>query len=239
MSDLQRTSRLGFHVTVAGAALMVALTGCGPNYRELRLEGQRAVLHRDYGPARYFFLEAEKKKANVAENLHDLGLCSFMLAGQKFERMNRAAAMREVDAAIEYYTRAIDAHPGHQASIVGKNLALELKGQFDEALKHAEWAAEFVGPSAKQHMFLAQELEERGDTDGARLRYRQAVAMEPRSFEAHQAFAKFLLRHKNESGAIYHLQTAYRLNPRDQWVADQLIARGKLPPLAPQGDESP
>ena len=192
-----------------------------------------AAIRGDFGPARYLFREAAEKRPNRVENMHDLGFCSFMLAREKYERANRAAAMREVDAAIEYYTGAIDSHPGHRASIIGKNLALELKGQFDEALKHAEWAAEFVGPSADQHIFLAQELEERGNVDGALLRYRQAVAIEPDNAVAHVTLAKFLLRHRNEPAAVYHLQIAYQLDPRDQWVRDELIARGQLPTLAP------
>ena len=153
--------------------------------------------------------------------------------------MNHAAAMRELDAAIAYYTQAMDVHPGDQASIEGKNIALELKGQFDEALDHAEWAAEFVGPSAKQYIFLAKELEQRGDVDGALLRYRQAVAMELDNPEAHIAFAKFLLRQDNERMAVHHLQQAYRLNPLDEWVLDQLTARSALPPLAPQTENEP
>ncbi len=159
-----------------------------------------------------------------------------MLAKEKFRQMNHPAAMRELDDAITYFSRAIDAHPGHQASIEGKNRALELKGQFDEALEQAEWAAEFVGPSARQQIFLAEELEERGDLDGALLRYRQAVAMEPGNPGAHVAFAKFLMRRNNETAAIQHLQVAYRLNPRDKWVVDQLVARSALPPLGPRED---
>ena len=107
-----------------------------------------------------------------AHNLHDLGVCSMVLARDQFRRRNFPAAMREVDQAIEYYARSINAHPGFQASLEGKNRALELKGQFEQALQQAEWAREFVGPSARQQVFLARELEERGDMDGALLRYR-------------------------------------------------------------------
>ncbi len=192
-----------------------------------------------YGKAGRFFSQAEQARPRHIENLHDLGACSVMLARQAFEHMNHAAAMRELDKAIAYYSRALEVYPGHQASIEGKNVALELKGQFDEALEHAEWVAEFVGPSAKQYIFLAGELEQRGDMDGALLRHRQAVAMEPGNPKAHVAFAKFLLRHKNEQAAIHHLQTAYRLNPTDEWVLDQLAAHSAVPPLASPGEKTP
>jgi len=197
------------------------------------------MLARSYGPANYFFRRADELKPRQAANLHDLGACSVMLARTKFKEMNHAAAMREVDAAISYYTAVLDVDPGHEASIVGKNIALELKGQFDEALQHAQWAAEFVGPAAKQYVFLARELEERGDRDGALLRYRQAVAMEPGSAEAHRAIAEFLLRNRNETAAVKHLQAAFRLDPTDKWVLAQLAERGAVPTIAPERAAKP
>jgi len=217
---------------VLAATVLMPLVGCSQNYRSLRRQGQKAMLDEAYGAARVFFLQAEDKRPRRADNLHDLGACSVMLARQRFQEGNRAAAMRELDDAINYYSQAIDAHPGHLAALEGKAIALKLKGQFDQALKTAEWAAEFVGPSARQYMFLAENLEERGQIDDAFLRYRQAVAVEPRNFEAHKAFAAFLQRHGNEEAAVFHLQMAYRLNPLDTWVLDELSKRGAVPTLA-------
>lgn len=212
-------------------AIVMSTTGCGPSYRDLRHEGQRAMLASAYGPAMILLEQAEEVKPRRVENLHDLGACSVMLARERFKQGNRAAALRELDAAIAYYSAAIDVNPGHQASIEGKNVALELKGRFDEALEQAEWAVEFVGPSARQFMFLAKELEERGNRDDALLRYRQAVAIEPENAAAHVALARFLLRNNNPAPAVHHLQQAYRINPNDKWVVDELAARGALAPL--------
>jgi len=217
---------------VVASVTIPPIVGCGPSYRQLRREGQQAMIAGAYGPARVLFQQAEEKKARRAQNLYDLGMCSVMLAKERFEQSNHAAAMRELDEAVDYFNASIDAHPGFTASIEGKNVALKLRGQFDEALKNAEWAATFVGPSAKQYMFLANELEERGDVDGALLRYREAVALEPRNFKVHLAFAKFLLRHGNEDAAVFHLQAAYRLNPSDAWVTDELARRSAIPTLA-------
>lgn len=220
-------------------AMAVLLTGCGPSYRHLRLQGQEAMIGGRYGPARVFFVKADERSPRRIANLYDLGTCSIMLARERFEQKNHAAAMREVDEAIGYFTQALDVNPGHQPSIEGLNTALELKGQFDEALAKAEWAARFVGPSAKHYVFLASELEERGDLDGALLRYRQAVSIEPTNVDAHIAFAKFLLRNNNEPAAIHHLQAAYRLNPLDQWVLDELAARGAVPALTAEKPGKP
>ena len=238
MNDPNCKSRAGYaFLLMVGLALPLA--GCGPNYIELRRMGQRAAVDGAYASARVFYMQAEERRPGLADNLHDLGVCSVMLARQKFAQGNHAAAMREVDDAIAYYTRAIDAEPGHQASLEGKRIALKLKGQFDEALEHAEWAAEFVGPSAKQYLLLARELEQRGDEDAALLRYRQAVAIEPRNARVHRAFAKFLLANGNEPAAIVHLQQAYRLNPADPWVMEELARRKALPRLAAERKAPP
>lgn len=223
----------------AALVMSLVLPGCGPSYHLLRREGIRLMVDQSYGPARSLLMEAEAASAQRVENLYDIGFCSLMLAREKFERHNAPAAFREADRAIAYFNRVLDARPDHAAAIEGKNVALELKGQFDEALKQAEWVAEFVGPSARHQVFLAQELEERGDVDGAYLRYRQAVAMEPRNASAHAAFARFLLRQDKESAGLYHLQAAYRLNPSDRSVADELIARHALPTDAPLAGAAP
>jgi len=224
---------------MASLLALTTLTGCAPTYYQLRYEGQQALLNAEYGTARRLFEQAGDKRPREVENLHDLGVCSVLLARAHFERMNHAAALREVDDAIAYYTRAIDVHPGHQASLEGRNIALRLKGQFDVALQNAEWAARFVGPSARQYIFLARELEQRGDVDGAYLRYRQAVAMEPGNAAAHTAFSRFLIKESNERAAIFHLRIAYRLDPLDEWVTAELISRGALPALAEPPPETP
>lgn len=234
--DWSGVSLLAVAIYCIAAAL---LGGCGPNYRQLRQEGQIAMLNGEYGPARYLLLNAEDKAHRRVETLHDLGVCSVMVAKQKFKERNHAAAFRELDNAVAYYRRAINEYPGHQASLEGLNIALELKGQFEEALKAAQWAAEFVGPSAKQQIFLAQEFEQRGDLDGALLRYRQGVAMEPDSAQAHIAIAQFLMRHDNDNAAFHHLAEANRIDPKNEWVAEQLASRNRPKRLATKNGLTP
>lgn len=228
--DAARVARAGFRLLTPALVVLVAITsvGCGPSYVQLRKEGYRAMNGGAYGPARILFEQADKRHARQVENYHDMGACSVMIAREKFEQMNEAAASRELERAIDYYSEAIEIHPGHQASLEGKSAALEMKGQFEAALKHAEWTAEFVGPSAKQFLFLAREYEERGDVDGAFTRYRQAVTVQPKNAQAHAAFARFLMKNNNERAAVQHLRVAYQLNPRDPWVEQQLDRRGML-----------
>jgi tetratricopeptide (TPR) repeat protein len=215
-----------------GATAIAPAGGCGPSYWMLRREGQRAVADGSYAAGKHLFLRAQQREPRAVENLHDLGVCSVMIAKEKFRQRNYAAAMRELDDAVAYYSSAIDADPGHQASLEGKNIALKLRGQFDEALHQREWAAEFVGPSATQFILLAKELEQRGDLEGALLRYRQAVAMEPNRFEARVALAAFLIETENTDAALSQLRIAHRLNPKDQWVADKLSLYESSPRFA-------
>ncbi len=218
-------------VIFAFAALSVA--GCGPSYRQLRIEGQRAVVDGEWGAARHLFEQANAKKPGDPANLHDLGVCSTMLARHQFELENHAAGMREADRAIGYYDKSITAAPGYQASLMGKNRALELKGQFEEALRTAHWAASYVGPSAKQQIWLAREYEERGDLDNALLRLRQGVAMEPKSPLAHKELGLFLIRCGRQRAGVNELIRSYRLDPNQKDVADKLRSLGEPLPVPP------
>ena len=233
MIHLKRTLRHAMTTLIAGTLLAVGLsTGCtAVDYQQKRFHGQSLMASGTYGAARHFFNEAEAIRPRRVGNLYDLGTCSMMVAKRRLAEKNELAARRELNAAIAYYSHALEVYPGHQPSIEAKNNALELQGRFDDALKHAEWTAQFVGPAARQYVFLANEHEERGDIDGALLRYKQAIAMEPDNADAHVAFAKFLLRTENESAAVHHLKAAYRLDPTDSWTLGQLSSRGAVPVL--------
>lgn len=223
---------------VSAASLCVG--GCAAaQYREWRVQGQKAMVDGMPGTARYFFEKAEHVRPRSVGNLHDLGACSVAMAQEHLRYKNHPAAMRELDAAIDYYSEALEVHPGHRAALVGKNVALELKGLFGEALDEAEWAAVMLGPTPEQYIFLAEKLEQRGDVDGALLRYRQAVAIGPDVAESHVAFARFLLRHDRDEAAVHHLRAAYQLNPLDEWVMDQLARRGAVPTLVRETAETP
>lgn len=226
----------GARLTALGT-LFLASAGCTPQptFKDLRLAGQQQVLEHNMGAARRLFEDAHQLVPEDAYNLHDLGVCSMVLARERFRERNYPAAMREVDQAIAYYSRSVNAHPGFQAALEGKNRALELKGQFEKALQEAEWAREFVGPSARQQIFLARELEERGDFDGAWLRYRQAVVMEPNNPTAQGELGKFLHRQNRDDEAVVYLQEAYRLNPNEPGVLSALVEMGaQVPYTAPK-----
>ena len=211
--------------------LILAGAGCStkPDFRQIRLEGQHAMLDGNYRVARGLFRRGLEMVPEDHTNLHDLGDCCMYFSRESFARRNVPAAMREVDQAIAYYQRAINADPGFQAALMGKNSALELKGRFEQALEVAQWAVDFVGPSARQQLFLAQEFEERGDMDSAHLRLRQAVAMEPNNPDAHQALGSFYYRTGQKNLAIGHLTRANLLDPNRPGLAGMLTELGAPP----------
>jgi hypothetical protein len=65
------------------------------------------------------------------------------------------------------------------------------------------------------------------------------VAIEPSNASVHRAFAKFLLANDNEPAAVVHLQQAYRLDPSDPWVMEELAKRKALPRLTAERENPP
>ena len=234
--DGKQTNRRAHHLsTLLPAVMVLCVAGCTtkPDCREIRLEGQRTMVQGDYRAARGLFRRAHELVPEDAANLQDLGDCCLYFARDQLARRNAAAALREVDRAIAYYQRAINAAPGFQAALLGKNTALELKGRYEEAVRVAEWAVEFVGPSARQQLFLASEMEERGDLDAALLRLRQAVAMEPYNPDAHEALGGLYHRIGRRKLAARHLTRACRLDPGRPGATALLQELRAPPPPAP------
>ncbi|NOS99292.1 MAG: tetratricopeptide repeat protein [Phycisphaerales bacterium] len=214
------------HAVLAAAALAMFCGACGPTFHQLRVDGQKAMFDDRLAVAKDNFERAAVMWPEDAQNLFDLGAVHMALARKRLNEQNNPAAMRELDRAADYFTRAIEAAPGMYAALVAKNEVLELKGQYDDALSAAEWNMTFIGPTARSQIFLARELEERGDLDAALLRYRQAVAIEPKNPSAHAAIGAFMLRLRNDRAAIEHLLRAYELNPMEKGVADILTEKG-------------
>jgi len=223
----KRFARVRRATLVVVLMMCVSFIGCVPNFRQYRVDGQRAFLDGRFAAARGDYRQALRLRPEDADNLFDLGSVCMVFARRALAEHQRPAATRELDRAIEYFSRSIEAHPGSQASLIAKNDALELRGKFDEALRDAEWAMTFVGPSARAHLFMADELEERGDFDGAMLRFRQAVAIEPDNPKAHASFGRFLLRLGDRKAAVDHLNRAYELNPLESGVAESLTDLGQ------------
>ncbi|HNO77707.1 MAG TPA: tetratricopeptide repeat protein [Phycisphaerae bacterium] len=223
---------LGLSVSLISLTIV---SGCGPTYKELRIEGQNQFAQDRFGTARRLFEEAHLKSPEDPENLHDIAACCVMQAKAQLKEGNPAAAQRDLDRAIDFYDRAINAHPGFKPALMGKNRALELKGQSDEALRTATWAAKYVGPAADQYVFLASEYEQRGDLDTALLHYRQALAMEPNNANVHKGLGMLHLKAGRQDLAIKSLHRSLELNPSQQDVVETLRELGESVPSVEYG----
>lgn len=216
---------------VACLFLPMAL-GCTQGFHEFRQAGEEYVLAGDYTSAKAMFAEAYRIYPEHAENCYDLALCHEHFGRRQMTLGNKAAADRDLDRAVEYYSRAIEAFPGFRAALRGKNEVLELRGESEAALASTEWAKDYLGPSAERHIELANELAERGDLDAALLRYRQAAAMEPDSAPAHAALGWFYFKLGRKEAGIEELQRAYRLNRDEPGVRDELLSLKALPSIS-------
>ena len=84
---------------------------------------------------------------------------------------------------------------------------------------------------------LASEFEQRGDADNALLAYKQAVAMEPGNARPHYELGLFYAKLNRREEAIDHLDQAYRLDPKQAQVADELKRLGaKVPEISSPDD---
>lgn len=227
--------RTGMPVFIGAVLGLFAITGCGPTFYELRHEGLREMQVGKYGLATHLFEQAMRKKPDNVENLHDLGVCATLQAKKQLELRNSPAAERELERAVDYYSRAISVNPSYRPAIIGKNRALELRGQYEEALSTAHWAARYVGPSAEQYVFLGKEYEERGDLDAAFLRYRQAYKLEPFNPLPHKAIGLLYRKTGHEQAAIEALMRSLRLDPTQADVANALREMGEPVPAVEVG----
>ena len=216
-----------------GAALLGLLClGCEPSFEQLRENAYTEMRTGNLIAARGLFKAAADKKPESPDVLYSIARIYHAFGELSLREKDIPGAMRDLDYALHYYDRAVEAYPGYEAALRGKNRVYELRGQFDQALQVARWAARNAGPNARQHAFLADELEERGDLDNALLRLRQAVKMEPRNARAHMELGRFHLRNRQPKLAAEEFQVAYQLDPNLPGLAADLEKLGYQPVLA-------
>ena len=223
MSQSRRFFQLAVVVSFGGLFLG---TGCTSSFDRYRAEGTRRLAQGRFASAKGLFQEAHQMVPENVDNLCDLALCYRGIARDYQVREDARAAVREIDRAINFYDRALQSYPGHRQALLGMNEALEMRGLYAEALQTAKWASAVVGPSAEQQLFLANEYAERGDADQALLAYRQAVAMEPNNPLPHRAIGLFYIRLERKQEGIDHLHRAFRLDPTQHTLADELRRLG-------------
>lgn len=227
-------------IQLTAAILMYSTlsSGCHPTLFEIeRTEGTQLLHEGRYSAAQSHFLAAYDMVPESADNLCDLGSCHLEIARGYLQRDDRRSAIREVNESIHYFRRAVQSYPGYEKALAGLNDAQEMRGEFGEALETTKWASRVVGPSARHQLLLANEYEQRGDADNALLAYKQAVVMEPGNPRPHFELGRFYAKLNRTEEAIDHLDQAYRLDPTQTQVADELKRLGaKVPEISSPDD---
>jgi tetratricopeptide (TPR) repeat protein len=211
------------------AATLLGTGGCGPVVGEINQDGLKEYNAGRYIEAIGFFKTALNKDITRPETLYYLGRAYVGLAEDRFRAGNARMGRRNLDDAIYYFDRAINAFPGYEEAVQGKKRALELRGEYDKAIAVLKESERLLGASAKSRIQIAQDYEQRGDTDNALLAYRQAVALEPLDAVAHAELGRFYKRIGRKDDAIAELTRAHRLNADRADVVGDLQALGAWP----------
>jgi len=222
----RRTHRL----LCAVVGSMVA--GCGPSAKELHEAAVIEYQAHQIIKAKGLFEEALAKKPEQYRSSFYLGLCHKAVARGKFAEDDYGAAMRELDQAAFWFGQAIESYPGYIDAIRQKAEVLKMKGEYHKAMQLADWARVNTGNERGQLILLARQLADAGDYDGALVRLRQAVALDPHDSRARAELGRFLLQSGKMREGTEELQQAYRINPNEPGVLPALAELGYSPAAA-------
>ncbi len=211
---------------------ILLLTGCGPTPREFHRFGLHHYYQGAYDDAIAMFRGSLEWGRERPDSLYYLGECYRQIARQKVAARESPAAMRYFDQALLHYNKAIDSHPAHGPALRAKSDVLASKGKIEESLATARWAGEHLGNIERGGRFYVdwgRRLEGQRDYDSAKLRFDQAVAVNPDDAWAHAQLGAFYLRLGDTDRAAAAYRQAYGLNPFEPGVTRALATLGAYP----------
>lgn len=142
---------------------------------------------------------------------------------------HEAARNGDYPAAVRYFSRAIEIDPESIMARVSLMRALEAVGQIDLAEKQLDYVIEQGKENSLIHFNKGVMHEYRSEDDQARVRYRQALAMQPDLVEARILLANSLMREGQAAEAVDHygqLRSQYpdRLDYAFRYAMAQVMA---------------
>jgi tetratricopeptide (TPR) repeat protein len=150
--------------------------------------------------AEYFYKKALQKQPDNPDILHMLGVLFCQLANY--------------DSAVKYIRKALQFKPSDIASAYcNLGVALQEKGQIDEAISQYQRAVEINPLFAKAYCNLGVALHYKGETDEAISQYRKAVGINPSFAKAYGNLGNALREKGDIDEAINCCQKAVRINP--------------------------
>jgi tetratricopeptide (TPR) repeat protein len=199
------------------------------SYTELMSNGLGEYKNGHYAEAIAMFKNAAEADQERPEPSYYTGRCYLAMADKQFREDDLPGALRYCDRAYATFDASVGAFPGYSRAVQAKADALQLKGKHAAALEVANWAAKYVGPQAKMHIFKARQYAQAGEIDKAQLYFQQAVSVEPENAAAHAELGLFFMRLGNDAAAIKELQKANELSPAAPGILSALAKLGAEP----------
>jgi TolB-like protein/Tfp pilus assembly protein PilF len=149
----------------------------------------------------------------------NLAAYEFFLRGRQLMRREKVAEQRSAALlfreAVRLDSQFADAHAALASVLAHMRLWHDEHADFDEARQASLRALELEPGRAASHTARAQVLEIDGKTQEAAASFERAIAIDPRHFDAHYYFARFLAARGDHAGAVLHYTTAFDIRPDD------------------------
>ena len=240
MQSETRFSSRSFVGALAAVAVLSVVVGCTPDVKDLRAQGVDQFRSRQYVESMATLTEVLAQAPSDAQGNYYMGLNYRALAARKFREDNVAAACRDLDTAVVYFTQAVKSWPNYMEAVASKNEALEARGKYAEALALAEGVAHVNRGDVPDHfIYLGNEYRERGDYDNALRAYKIALASDPGSARAYANMGKLYERIGDLDLARDALSRAYELDGSDPGIAEELARLGTDSDVHPAVHQSP
>lgn len=126
--------------------------------------------------------------------------------------------------AAEHYAKAVALRPDYMQARYNLAMALLAQRKLDDATLHLRWLAEHQAGQPNVYYQLGRILKDGGDADGAAEQYRQAIALQPDYYQAHNNLANILIAQGKVDEAIEHYRKALEIKP-DYVTAQQNLAK--------------
>ncbi len=131
---------------------------------------------------------------------------------------------------VTLFTRALQVTTNSRRAHFQLGLALEVKGDLDEAMREYKTAIKLAPTLVEAHYELGNVYRVKGQYDKAIPEYAAALKISPHYYLAEDNWGVCLYDLRDYDGAIYHFRRALRCNPRDTVAGTDLamaIGSGK------------
>lgn len=133
-------------------------------------------------------------------------------AREEFEKGQKAAADKKIEAAIRHFEKAIELHPDYDEAYVQLALTQLHRGEFAETRRVAEQAVARNDRNARAHALLGVALREQGKLVESATALERAVELEEGSWFTQLELGRTLLALRRADDAYTHLVRAHELN---------------------------